>query len=508
MTYYFGNSGRQYKVGKHIASGGEGDIYDIAGNPSQVLKIFKDNKKSEKEEKIKVMLKRPVSEKNDFQITWPKDIVYTGNKRFAGYVMNKISSTENLNILYEYGPSAKYKSINWVDKITIALNLCIVLDAVHMAGHVCGDLNPNNINVDVQTGYVTYVDTDSYNIIDGSRIYRCPVGMPNYIAGEISKKISKENERNRFLGVNDKITLENASLPTYTRETDYFALAIHIFQLLMNGAHPYQGAIDPSAKSSYTAANPPDNIKKGTVPYINPKNRYTMIPRYAPEFGSLPENIQTLFKRAFIHGSRNPSLRPTASEWYSALDELKTQVVQCNAVAEHQYYNKLLQCPLCEADRRYASALSEQSYMPSQQIKTQEPIVRKTAPVRQHTPAGSSPTVTYKPVATTGVGFRPHTSHVNWFYAIVTIFMSIAIIILSQEWGFVLFFLALGPIVTVAIKARSSPNTVILPVLGVLGNAFLFDTLGLPEYAILTILSTLFVPYCFYFSPNWEFPTF
>ena len=37
MTYYFGNSGRQYKVGKHIASGGEGDIYDIAGDRKSVV---------------------------------------------------------------------------------------------------------------------------------------------------------------------------------------------------------------------------------------------------------------------------------------------------------------------------------------------------------------------------------------------------------------------------------------------------------------------------------------
>ena len=74
------------------------------------------------------------------QITWPVDVVYQNNQ-FVGYVMPIIRNNEELNVMY----SDKY-TCTLSEKITIAKNLCAAINAVHNAGHICGDLNPKNIH--------------------------------------------------------------------------------------------------------------------------------------------------------------------------------------------------------------------------------------------------------------------------------------------------------------------------------------------------------------------------
>lgn len=340
MTLYVGRSGRRYESGSQIARGGEGTIFTIIGDPHHVLKIYRDEKIQNKESKILAMCKHPVSQSVDTQIMWPKDVVYDYGE-FKGFVMNKISGhPEELNVLYEYGPSSKYQ-ISWINKINVAINMCIVLDAVHSKGHVCGDFNPKNILVDTNTGFVTFVDTDSYCIVDGGITYRCPVGMSDYIAKEVFDKIG------------GKVNLENAPLPTYTQFSDNFALAVHIFQLLMNGCHPYQGAVSRFTQASIVNPSRVENIRMGAVPFINPSSSLIIIPSYAPSYESLPHYIRDLFKLAFIDGTSNPSVRPSPSTWIGALHRLKTELVQCSSNRLHQYYKGLGVCPFCIADQRF-----------------------------------------------------------------------------------------------------------------------------------------------------------
>lgn len=87
--------------------------------------------------------------------------------------------------------------------------------------------------------------------------------MADYLAPEMQKKIS------------GGITLRNAPLPTFTKATDLFALAVHVFCLLMNGSHPFACAreengnvtntmeqmTEMSGKESVVAPQPIENIK-------------------------------------------------------------------------------------------------------------------------------------------------------------------------------------------------------------------------------------------------------
>ena len=337
-----GKGGINYSLAaKPIKSGGEGEIYDVNGKPGIVVKIYKPGKAtSEKELKLIKMIAFPPDASVLAQIAWPQDVLYE-NGQFIGFSMQKMNVNEDLNVIYEYGASAKYPHMTWANKITIAQNLCAVLNSIHGSGHVCGDLNPKNISVNPTTGHIVFLDTDSYHIYDGINVYRCDVGIPEYLPAEVQAKMRG--------GAN----LAGASLPTFTECTDNFALAVHIFQLLMNGVHPFACAIIPS-QSSVVAPQPADSILKGRFPFMQdiPGIR---IPAYAPETGILPRYVQHLFERAFIAGHANPDARPTAIEWHDALRSLKGELRLCASVSHHMYFAALPSCSWCDVDRKFVN---------------------------------------------------------------------------------------------------------------------------------------------------------
>ncbi len=348
-----GKGGIQYNLeASPFAQGGEGQIYNIIGRSDKVAKLYKQGKiTADHERKLVKMVTTPPDQNVLDQIAWPMDVLYD-NGKFVGFVMKKFKLNEELNVIYEYGSSAKYPNLTWGNKINIAKNLCVVLNAVHNAGHVCGDFNPKNISVDPNTGRVTFVDTDSYHITDGNSIYRCNVGMPEYLPREIQVKLHDG--------------LSKAALPTFSKETDNFALAVHIFQLLMNGVHPFACSIIPSA-DSVVLPDTSDSILKGECPFFK-KVSGKQIPKFAPPADILPDEITDLFVNAFIVGHSQPQERPSAETWYYALDKLQKNLKKCKNEAHHEYFNELSDCPWCAADQRFNSAISspmvQSSYKP------------------------------------------------------------------------------------------------------------------------------------------------
>lgn len=332
MRIYKGSKGRDYILSdKALAKGGEGEIVEIIDDPDYVAKIYHPEKRTEaRYRKLRAMVLFPPAPETKEQVTWPLDILYDRGS-FIGYIMMKLSGQVELNLMY----TDRYRT-TWKNYIRIAKNLCVAVNAVHAAGHVCGDLNPLNIAVNPANGRVTLVDTDSYHITDRSsgRIYKCEVGQPDYIPKEIQEKMKQG------------YTLQNAPLPTYSINTDDFALAIHIFALLMNGCHPFACAILPS-QVSVIQPQPKDNIYKGIFPFLNPEPG-SGIPVYAPPITILPVRIQELCYRAFILGCEKPKQRPGAVEWYQALEELEQELTVCGLNFAHRYYQELSTCPWCE----------------------------------------------------------------------------------------------------------------------------------------------------------------
>ncbi len=337
---YRGTNGTVYEtLEPPIGKGGEGSVYRVAGKSGIVLKVLVPNRRTdERRRKLAAMIRSKMPQYALNQVAWPIDIVGE-NGRFAGFVMPEVRNSESLNLMY----TRKY-SCGLSERITLAMNLCSCIDAVHSIGQVCGDLNPENIGVDPHSGTVTLLDTDSYHITDAvsGTVFRCGVGRPEYLPAEVQKKMK------------NGLDLETTPLPTFTMYSDRFALAVHIFALLMNGCHPFACAADLSSVSSYgfvsvIAPQPTENILNGFFPFEK-KSKGLTVPFYAPDYDYLPDRIRELFHRAFVSGHNSPSQRPDCVEWYAALSEMKKHLTYCHQ--KHSYPTGSKKCPWCELNIR------------------------------------------------------------------------------------------------------------------------------------------------------------
>jgi uncharacterized protein (TIGR02145 family) len=257
-----------------------------------------------------------------------------------------------LNINAELGDIYKYPSqsgISSLQKIIIAENICVVISEIHKAGYIFGDFNPRNIGVDKKNGTVAFLDTDSYHVVDTSRnkTYRCNVIKPGYTAPELLERCANHVAANP----SDKShVFAKMRLPTFTKETDNFALAIHIFRLLMNGYAPFGGIPDKQSPSQASPGTDDTAVRRDNYCF---KPGFKHLSVAIPPLDSFPNEISDLFTRAFISGKRNPKQRPFAVEWHSALERYEKTLVTCPNNKLHQYDKKNSNCPLCEADYRW-----------------------------------------------------------------------------------------------------------------------------------------------------------
>lgn len=331
-----GNKGIYKLSSKPIGKGGEGEVYLIIGDDKLVAKVYFDKKTtSEQEDKIKFMISSLLPDGFIESVAWPLDILYTKDNKFKGFIMPRISG-ENINLIY----NDKYGQLKLEDMICFAINLCKAVENVHNIEQIIGDFNPNNIRAFLNDKSICFVDTDSFHITDSNngRVYRCNVGTSGYLAKEIQQKAS------------NGMRLDTAPLPTYTKESDLFALAIHIFALLTNGCSPFSGSLKMSSES-ITAPLPQENIKKGIFPF-NCIDKNIEVPKYCPNYYSYPDYIRKLFDQTFIDGINNPKKRVLPKEWIEALTKFKKELKVCNQNKNHQYFYKLSTCPWCEANKR------------------------------------------------------------------------------------------------------------------------------------------------------------
>lgn len=347
-----------YTLGKSIARGGEGEIFLVKNRQDIVIKRYlipqsfnSINSQTEflkefklLEEKLLFMRDNPPDNSVFNDLAWPIDVLYSNEGTFFGFVMPKLDANKELASLYSYNPDNS-PLLTYQHKITVAINLCIVIAAVHKAGYVFGDFNPLNIGVNLNDGHVGFFDTDSYHIYNKSKdiTYRCKVCLSGYVAPELL---------NHLRG----LSYQAAPLPTFTQETDRFALAIHIFKLLMNGFTPYNGI---KATDSLSTASPGlnDEAVKNDNYCFKPGNVPMSVA--TPDINKFPEAIKKMFDLAFIDGRVNPNKRPTADDWINVLSDYFDNLKQCPKNHSHYYYKNNSTCPYCEADTKYKAILKK-----------------------------------------------------------------------------------------------------------------------------------------------------
>ena len=175
----------------------------------------------------------PMSAQEHISIAWPLDSLRKmyGDQGFAGFLMPRVSGMRPLfNV---YNPVTRRQELplfNYLYLHRAARNVSSAVRALHNRGYVIGDINELNLLV-TETALVTLVDTDLFQVRDPQTgtVYRCPVGKPEFTPPEHQGKNFRQVLR--------------------TEASDRFGLAVLIFQLLMEGAHPfsgvYQGEDDP-----------------------------------------------------------------------------------------------------------------------------------------------------------------------------------------------------------------------------------------------------------------------
>lgn len=361
-----------------LGKGGEARIFLVAATGTsnqlnQVAKIYHQPTPTH-EAKVTAMVAAPPKQPpTHTAIAWPTELLYH-QQQFVGFLMPLVDGFTPLFSVYN--PTMRrqtYPNFHWLALHRTAQNLSVAVQAIHATGHVVGDINESNILVNEQA-LVTLVDTDSFQIKSpNGQVYRCHVGKPEYTAPELQ-------------GVSFK-TVDQ------TIEHDLFGLGVLIFQLLMEGFHPFSGVL-PSTMS--VGRVDLYCIKQGLFPY-HPQSQVTP-PPLAPPFEILHPDIQTAFQRCFVEGHTQPQRRPTAREWRQMLHEAEKALKPCDKNQAHLYGNHLDHCPWCRLEearkrqpKRKPRRPSRQPQPVRQSISGQQSSSGSAIPIGRLSPVGQSP---------------------------------------------------------------------------------------------------------------------
>jgi serine/threonine protein kinase len=312
--------------GPALGRAGEASVYAVSDYPGLAAKLYH-NPTAEHAGKLAAMLAAPVPRAGNehVAIAWPvaRLLEAGAERRVTGYLMPRL---EQAPLLWEVcNPGARlqvYPQFHYGNLLRTARNLASVVATLHQSGYVIGDLNESNVVVTPQA-LATVIDVDLFQVRAGGRLYRCPVGRPEYTPPELQGVPIAEVDRQP--------------------EHDAFALAVLIFRLLMQGAHPFAGTCGQSGEPDSI----PARIAAGFWPYAWQRPGPYLPSPHAPPWSVLPPAVQELLRCCFEDAREGPSLRPDAARWRQALEEAENDLATCPQNAQHRYARGLDVCPWC-----------------------------------------------------------------------------------------------------------------------------------------------------------------
>ncbi|MDY6806841.1 MAG: DNA-binding protein [Cyanobacteriota bacterium] len=370
-----------------IGSGGEGSIYSVLQDPSFVAKIYH-NPTDDDADKLAVMLSMPPETSVAFpghsSIAWPVDLLQTikGKQKIVGYLMPKVSNSSAVHIFYTPKNRRQQKPLfNYLYLHRTARNLVAAINLLHNSDIVIGDVNESNILVS-DTALVTLVDTDSFQVRDNYTDYtfRCPVGKAEFTPPELQGQSFRDLLR----------------LP----EHDLFGVAVLIFQLLMEGTHPFAGVYQGRGEPPTIEAR----IREGHFPYSRKRVPYSPMP-LAPDFKTLHPSLRELFLTCFERGHEEPTARPDTLTWLQALKIAEDELVTCAKNPQHRYGEHLNSCPWCDRAKKLRGRdpfPSREAVENKQHLQpARSPKRKKLLPLSSVRPAAAKPPRPPKPITIT-----------------------------------------------------------------------------------------------------------
>jgi len=385
------SDGQVITLSSELDRGGEGRVLLADGLPGVLAKLY-DAPDAVPLRKLAIMLKNPPEDLRPggvVSIAWPVDLLRatTGAGSVVGFLMERVEGAKHLS--HAFIPQDRLRWCPWFEYRYLhrtARNLATAVQALHDRGYVVGDVSYSNVLVK-DNALVALVDTDSFQVRDpeSGTVYRCPVGKEEYTPPELQGLPFTEIDRRP--------------------ENDLFGLAVLLFQLLMEGMHPFNGRFTGDEEDPYPALA--DRIKLGCFPH-----RPGLGLPYEPALSSLKFDVlhpavRNLFLRCFEGGHPDPEIRPDGKTWAQALDGAEKDLRQCAANGHHWYGRHLRSCPWCE---RVIQLRGQDPFPPSAQAVQQQRTTQaaRARRARQAPPAPlPSPVLAAAPSRSSGLVPQP-----------------------------------------------------------------------------------------------------
>ena len=357
-----------------LASGGEGTVYLPDRFPDHAAKIYH-SPSDDIAVKLELMIDNtpriPDDEEGLIAIAWPEDVLLDPRDpdKVLGYLMRRVSGKPAIECYSPARRPVEFPHFSYEHLLAVARNLARVIEICHGQRYVVGDINESNALVS-DAASVSLIDTDSFQVLDrrDGRVYRSPVGKPEYTPAEL--------QGHRFDSIDR------------SQDHDMFGLAVIIYQMLMGGVHPFAGI--------YTGSEDPPQIEERIANGYFPHSLLRPIPYrpspLSPSWSSLHPSLQERFRQCFDNGHDSPETRPTAHEWVQTLEDARASLLSCALNPQHSYFDHLSECPWCDRARRMGGRDPFAELPPGvSPIPPASRSSRTSAPVRPAPAASGSP---------------------------------------------------------------------------------------------------------------------
>jgi len=350
------DTGRSITLSKEIASSGEAKIWRTSYS-GYLAKIYH-SPTPERIEKLEVMISHPPQEPNAHQnhisFAWPQSILKNAQGDCVGFLMPEIKGGKELIDVYNPKRYQQQKlDINWQFLHVTAQNITSIIEAIHVAGYVLGDIKPQNILVNNQA-LPSIIDTDSFQVRHprSGRIYKCLVGSEGYTPPELIGQDFSEVEQ--------------------TEVHDHFRLAVIIYQLLFGGQKPFSGKwVGPGEPPEMSELVSRGLWLYGAHSLLQPVNSTIPLAIVALE-------IQQCFRQCFNDGYQVPNLRPSAQEWVRALKGAVQTLIKCGQVESHFYSQTYGKCYWCDRSSQLGVDIFPTVVLPT--VYSPSPLVPPPSP--------------------------------------------------------------------------------------------------------------------------------
>jgi len=205
---------------------------------------------------------------------------------------------------------------DWLGYLQMCKRMARAVRKMHMTGLAHSDLSSKNVLVDPASGMCAIIDVDSL-VVTG--VYAPDVlGTPGYIAPEVL--------------TTQRLALDDPNRKLPSNFTDLHALAVLIYEYLLY-RHPLRG---PKVNSTVSAEEDEFMSMGPKALFIeNPhdtSNHWCKSKRYPPlrpEYDKLGRYLKTVIMRAFTEGLHEPTARPAAGDWETALYLTEDLLIPC-----------------------------------------------------------------------------------------------------------------------------------------------------------------------------------